>query len=491
MNIIINAIDKIFLLVLLIIYLILSTNLLLAEPPVWPDEAYIADTANNILLENRLGTDLWGDTIIGIKDRLYWYPPIFIYTLAGWFKLFGLSIINQRLLSVILGLILLIILYFFIQNCFEGISLRRKKIAGLSLILLLILDNAFLKSSRMGRPEILVALLGFLSLYIYQLAKLKHKKLLYAVSGFISGLTFLTHFIGGFFFLITLTQIMLGKNFKFLKDRIFYLFTAGFILPILFWLTQIIPNFSILLNQLYLQGSFRNLVKSYIEAVFKSPSLEQKIIYLLYFLLSVVLILTLIKRRSFANLFLYLGLLIGWLICIYGKLEWYPIYIVSFVYIIALTNIFAKPFKGFAASTAILLLSLLFINIRVYINYFHLHQDKKNAYFIFGQEVKNKIAEGKTIYLSTIPDLYFLLKERNNLYEFPAIQSIQKEYINLLNDSEYIVINYHLEHLFVGTLLDRYIELNKHKEYSIFTSNLYQTQIIELVPKRMRQLPKL
>lgn len=491
MNIINNALDKIVLLTFLILYLILSTNLLLAEPMVWPDEAYLADIANNILLENRLGTDLWGETIIGIKDRIFWYPPIFIYTLAGWFKLFGLSIVNQRMLSVILGLILLIILYLFIQISFEKISSKRKKFTGLILILLLIFDNTFLKSSRMGRPEILVALLGLLSLYVYQLAKVKNKRFLYAASGVISGLTFLTHYIGGFFFLIILAQIMFDKKIKILKDTIFYLFTAGFILPILFWFTQIIQNFPILLKQLYLQSSFRNLVGSYIEAVFRSSSIEQKIIYLLYFLLSTIIILTFIKRRTFTNLFLYLGLLIGWLICIYAKLEWYPLYIVSFLYILAVANIFSRPSKVLVVSTSVLLLSLLLVNIRIYLHSFQFHQDKDNAYYIFGTDVKNKIEEGKTVYLSTTPDLYFLLKGRNNLYEFPTVQPNQKEYINLLNDSEYIVINFHLEYLFVGTLLDRYIEVNKHREYSVFTSNLYQAQIIELVPKDKRQIPKL
>lgn len=484
--------DKIILVFLLSIYIFLQSNFLLLEPRIWPDEAYIADVANNILTKGVGGTTLWGDTIVGMKESLYWYPPIFTNALVLWFKVLGFSILNQRVLSVIFGAILLIVLYLFIQDFFNEYSTKKRKIIGLSLVLFLIFDNAFLKASKIGRPEILVALLGFLSLYIFNLSKkVDRKKILYVLSGLFSALAFLTHFIGGFFFFIIFCQILLKNKIKVLKSKEFYLFVLGFISPVILWLISIFPNYFIFFEQLSLQSSFRSQVNSYIEAVFSLYSMQQRIIYTIYILSSLIVFISLVLKRSLTNFFLIAGLFTSWLICLFGKLEWYSIYIIVFLYPSILLIVVKNYFKWISILAVILLASLFVINVRIYLDLFNLYKNKNDAYYLFGQEVKAKIPEGKTVYLSTTPDLYFILKNRNPLYEFPGVKPLIKEYLSLLSDSDYIVINFHLEHLFVGTLLDRYIEVNKLREYGVSTADLYQAQIIELIPKDKRQVPKL
>ena len=109
---------------ILVVYFFLALSSLLDNPPVWPDEAYYADIALNLLRENRLGTDLWGDMIPGSRTNFYQYPPGLFYLFAGLFSLTGPSIYFQRLLAVIAGAGFLVGFYFF---CKKVIGSKTKK----------------------------------------------------------------------------------------------------------------------------------------------------------------------------------------------------------------------------------------------------------------------------------------------------------------------------------------------------------------------------
>lgn len=487
--------DKIILVFLLSIYIFLQSNFLLLEPQIWLDEAYLADVAYNILNEGRVGTDVWGDTIVGIKNSFYWYPPVFINTLAFWFKMFGFSILNQRLLSLSLSLIFLVSLYFFFQNFLKALGSEKRKLISLGLILFLIFDNTFLKIAKMGRTEMMVVTLGFLSLFIYQIAQNARFKKWLILVGLLLGLTAMTHLLGFSFFIIVLISIILNQK-KIFVEKIFYQFLVAFFTPILIWLISIFPNYSILKLQLSSQSEFRSLVPSYIESVFRYSSIEQKIIYAIYFLLSLTSFVSFIlrsktvprfikKREEYT--FLPLGLLISWLICFFGKLEWYVIYVVCFLYPFVFLQLLKKRFL-LSPIILILLVALFIFNIKMYSNQYFIYKDKQDVYFQLGEVVKSKIPEGKTVYLSTTPDLYFIFKGRNPIYEFPGMKIIVEEYKGLLNKSDYLVINFRLDRLFVGNLLDRYIALNKINEYEVENS-LYRAKIIELIPADMRKLP--
>lgn len=479
-------IDKIILLLIISVFIFLNTRTLLLQPQIWPDEAYISDVANNIINDRRAGTDLWGDSITGIKKNLFWYPPLYTNILAIWFKTFGFSITSLRFFSCSLGVIFLIILYYFIQISLNDSLLRRKKWICLGLVFLLSIDNNFLKASKIGRPEMLVILLGFLSLYTYQYFKKSTQQIFFLItSGLFSALSFLTHFIGIFFFLLIITDILLWR--KKIDNKFVGLVTA-FILPVLFWLISILPNFSIFLRQLALQQSFRTLVNSHLEAIFKFFPIEQKIIYIMYILLSIISLLNYLFNRSLSSFYLNLGLLISWIICLWGKLEWYSLYIISFLYPLVINT--KKLSQKTFLLTVIILFFLSLFNIKILLKDYQSYKDKQEEYYYFGESVKNVIAEGKTVYLSTIPDLYFLLKGRNRLYEFPGVKPEEDKYINILNDSDYLVVNFHLERLFMGNLLERYIEYNKSKEYQVGNNQLYKALIIELTPKETRRLPR-
>lgn len=100
----------------LLIYLYLTISVLFYSPKIWPDEAYLADIAQNFATTGRLGTDLWGDMFEGTRNNFYWYPPLYILTLAASFKIFGFSILTQRSLSIFIAGGLLILLFILLKK---------------------------------------------------------------------------------------------------------------------------------------------------------------------------------------------------------------------------------------------------------------------------------------------------------------------------------------------------------------------------------------
>ncbi len=151
------------LLILILLFFGLSIkSLFLKEPAVWPDEAITADIAKNIVEKGQPSTELWQGLLKGVEKRASFYPPIFFYILAFWFKVNGLSIANQRLLTFVFSLGFLLIFYRFCQLILKS----RSKISLLPLFLLTI-DFTFVKASRISHPEIFVLFWGILALYFF------------------------------------------------------------------------------------------------------------------------------------------------------------------------------------------------------------------------------------------------------------------------------------------------------------------------------------
>lgn len=481
----------------IVTYFFLSTSFLLEMPQVWPDEAYLADIALNYQKTGRIGTDLWGNTIIGIKDSFYWYPPVYLYILAYWFKFFGFSIVTMRMLSVILGAFFLIIFYLYSSRFFlSDIPNTKKRLVLVCTLFLMVIDNTFLKAVRLGRAEILVLVWGLLSLCTLHLAQSARKKkwIFYAITGFILAMAFLTHFLSIVFTFAAAINILFFKKLNDLKHN-YIILVVSFLIPVILWLFNIYPNFYIFLEQLSLQREFRLLVDTYLISVFKYAPIEQKAIYCIYLALSLLFLLfSFIKKtKQYFIILILLGL--SWALYIFGKLEWYSVYPVVFIYLSAYLLIsqtfLTKPKQSKIFSfpgklTFILIIILFVLNFIIYFKAFQFNNQHKDLYLNFSKEVKNIIPPEKTVYLSTTPDLYFTLKNRNQLYEFPSMRVKIKDYINLLNNTDYIIINFHLERMFIGNVLYKYIELNKLKEYEVGKPELYQAQIIELRPKNQR-----
>ena len=216
---------------LILIFLALNMPHLLEFTPVWPDEAWIADVALNILKTGQVSTDIWNGMIPGASQHVFWYPPVFFYLLAFWFKIFGFSIITQRLLALFISALFISLFYFFSKLL---ISKEAPKISETKMFLfaflgslLLIIDPTFFRSSVLSRPEILILVLVTCSLLLISKAlsltdrRVAVKGICFIIAGLLIGVSVLTHFLAGILLLTLLFYVTLSlKKFFFDKKRI-------------------------------------------------------------------------------------------------------------------------------------------------------------------------------------------------------------------------------------------------------------------------------
>ncbi len=81
------------------------------------------------------------------------------------------------------------------------------------------------------------------------------------------------------------------------------------------------------------------------------------------------------------------------------------------------------------------------------------------------------------------------MRDKYTLYQFPPLPPKVNEYLNLLDKTDYVVINNHLEAIYVGGLLSRYADINKAAEYTVGKSTLYSVSVIELISRNKRYKP--
>jgi len=482
------------------LFLLLNSLLFLKDPLIWPDEAIWADIAGNIIKENRMGTDLLKGIFPGIENQALWYPYLFFNTIAVWFKLFGTSIAGQRLISIVFGGFFLVFFYLFSKSFInQNENLNKSNWVPALATIALVIDFTFLRSTRISRPEIFILFWGILALYLFRkfLENISHRKLsflLVAGSGLCS-LAVLYHLMGVFFFISLVVYMLFAEKLKIFKSRFFYLFNLSFIFPVAIWIFSILPNFDTFWAQFFLVNIRKDLEITWILDVFQNRQLELKLIYLGYILMTLIFMITApaIFNRVKYYLFLFSILSVSWFFVIYGKQFWYASYPLPFIYLtisILLVRLLDKQIwrKPSGLQTLFLLLISIFtftilLNLKLQTELIINNWGDKNSYEKFGDNILKIIPENKTIFLSSIPDPYFIFmsRKRNNiLYEFPFVKIDKRNYLNILKTSDYIIYTGSYENTIFQDFLPRYISKNSQKIYKIGGESQYRAIIIEL-----------
>lgn len=487
-------------LLILLVLFFLSLNLphLLEFTPVWPDEAWISDVALNILKTGQPGTRIWGEIPDATKHAL-WYPPIFLYLLAGWFKVFGFSIVIQRSLSVVITVIFISIFYIFSKFLIseESGKISNTKASLLAFLgsTLLIIDPTFFKASVISRPEILV--LDFITLSGFLLFKILSGKLtktwemvFLILSGLFIGLSVMTHFLAGIFlasFLLYWLFFIFNKKSFF--DKNFYIFMVFAFIPSAIWILSNLDNLNILKSQVMLLAQERTLIPSWLNLSFSILPLTNRISYLLYLIVTFILFTVYLMTKK--NHLLIPLLLSGaaWVFAYFGKIEWYAVYITPFVYIalILLLVYSISNKKGFLLKdlkySVISISVILFIlGVNNYINIASYTNGK--SYFELEKKARLAIPKGKTVFLSSIPDLYYAFKPDNSyqLYRLPLVEVNPDDFKKVLTKLDYAAINFSLSNAFIKNMQDNFLEENTSKKFKI-TAGGYEVYIYELKHK--------
>ncbi len=483
-----------------------SLSWLLNDPPVWPDEAIYADIAANVLNENRLGTNLWQGTIPNVEQHAFWYPPAFFYTLSLWFKVTGFSIVSQRTLSVIVGIGFILFFYFAGRNILAGMG-KYSKVSDSWLLIFVIgammVDFIFQKANRISRPEIFVLFWGSLAtlfmskLWLGKSTRLKEYFWL-VLSGLCSAMAFLNHTIGAFFFIFLLTSLFIYNSWRVIKSFKLYLFILSFILPLVIWLISIFPDIAILKEQLFLATVRKNLEEPWLWSELLNQGWLHRLILASYLTITFLFFLLSFNRRK-EQLLVSIGLILSWGFSLYGKMGWYLVFPIPFVYLSLLLFLkrtsarweegrsIGKELFLFAVAVTIII-SVLNINVS-YISNMKFLEDDEYSYESFTKEILEKIPDQKTVFLSAIPDPYFEfknLKRSNRLYEFPVLQTSKKNYLDVLNNTDYIIYNGSYDYLVFGNFLQRYILKNQLRIERVGHANQYEFLIIELKPRDQR-----
>ncbi|MEK7165491.1 MAG: hypothetical protein AAB874_01630 [Patescibacteria group bacterium] len=480
------------------LFLYINSILLLKDPPVWPDESIYADVVTNLIRNNRFGTDFWLTAYPGAQTHTFWNPPLFFVFLYGWFRVFGITIVTQRFLSITAGFLFLVVFTLLNNRLLKPLPLKFRLLPTLALIL----DNTFMRSTRISRPEIFVMLFGYtgLSLYLNSLHMTNKIKVnvMGIICGVLCGLTLLIHLIGAYFFITIVIFHIIVFRYAAFKEKFLYFLSGAFILPLLAWLTFNLPHLPLLFLQNQLAVVRKSIELPWIwyvlnyhprnwEDWFTNQAIL-KIVILFLIGYSTILLLFTLKNKSRSYLFFSLLLGLSWLITTVGKMSWYfPLIFPAFyiLFLLLLKNLQLRLQKLFLCG----LIAMLLLNSHLTIETLISLSGENYSYLKFTDKIVSLIPESSAIFLSTIPDPYYGLinsDKKFQLYEFPALQVSWLNYFELLNNADYIVYNGTYNPYIFGTEFERYILLNRDNIISTGESEPFKTMVIKLLPKNQR-----
>lgn len=466
--------------------MLIDLSHILKIPPVWPDEALNADTALNILNHHPAGTELLNITLPGAKEFGFGYPPLFFYLLAIWFRIFGFSIFTQRILTVIISAVFLLILYLLLR------LLCKSKTLPFLAVALLLSDISFFKASIISRPEIVVLLFGTLSIYILlksEELKSKKKIIFYAISGLSIGVGFLFHYLEVIFMVSLSTFLLIKYKFKLLKQSTFLIFLMSFLLPIILWLIIIGNNLNYLINDLSLRYKYGANEIIWVRTVFAGNDFSIKIVYIIYLLILLGVINSFFTTKTMAIKLLAILLTFSWIFTYLWHTEYAFICVILASYI-AFVSLIYENYKNPTKKKIYLAIFLILISLNVYnlgrqiLNV----SGEKYSYSRFVKSILSNVPDKKSVYLSSIPDAYFAFRpnRENTLYEFPFLPTSKQLLIKVLNDSDYIIYNSSLEKLVTGDTVLEYMQKNQEEIIKIGAQDQYSALVIKLRPKNHR-----
>lgn len=473
--------DIIFLLIIFITFWLIGFVLLLKEPLVWPDEAIYADVVLNVLAEGRMGTDLWQDALPSIQQHAFWNPPLFFILLSIWIKTIGFSIVKQRLLSLVVGAAFLVVVYFFTK----GFIPKKKRKMIFFLLAALVVEFTFSRATRVSRPEIFVLFFGTLSLLLLNLGEKKKQVQYFIFSGLSAGFATLNHVLGIFFFITIVIFFLQVKKRDVLSDRNVKFFTVSFIVPIVLWILSVVPSFDPFIQQLSLASSRKSLEDSWLFLEFKSGYNFSKVVMSGYLLLSLLYFLKVRFKKKY--LLLTLSLALAWFVSLFGKMFWYSVFPIPYIYICSVVLISQKKLR-YKNLIITLIIGMVVMNV---MKQWTSINDKMGRYSYekYINSILNIVPNEKTVFLSAIPDPYFGFKSSgrdNVVYEFPGLRISSEDYQEILNDTDYIVYTRIYHKVLFGDFLDRYISANTSEVIAVGEDREYRAFVIKLVDRGER-----
>jgi 4-amino-4-deoxy-L-arabinose transferase-like glycosyltransferase len=232
--------------ILSLVFIILYSINLDKFPHVNIDENWFSNPANILVLNGKLGTTLFYG-FDNMQNFTYWQPPAYLLLLALSFKIFGLGVIQGRIVSLLLGLISLIFTYAIATELYN-------KNVGIIAASLLTFNFLFFFSAREMRMEIAVACFTLISVFLIILALKKSNLTYYVLSGLFAMLALLSHpngliaiitiYVMIFVYKLSNSVNILQGIISFFKEKGVYYYSLGLILTSIPYIIYIMMDFT-------------------------------------------------------------------------------------------------------------------------------------------------------------------------------------------------------------------------------------------------------
>lgn len=451
----------------------------LSYPPVWPDEAVPADIVNNLRTHNTLASTLMQGIAPHVESRVYYYPPAYFYFLAAFEHLFDNSLGTLRSSSTLLGVLCLIVFYV----CVHQISKRLTWVALASAALGV--DFLFFRMAHIARPEALVMLFSLIAFLSVQHLLSSKNRIWFVVCGTAASLAFQSHFLGLYVLLALVATLILVGPIKF-RFRSLIMLVSIFALTSLPTIIPLVLNHTDALAQIVSAAQSRNFFQT--QVVSGVQLLDS---YLLISLLLLVVLITLVRNIPLTVFFVF-----SWIFLLKGNMIWYTAHIIPYFYL----SLFATLawFKsnnrlgdqlsklGTIITTCVVVL-VVGINVSLTTQAITTNQNESANYTRLARWVVQHIPPNASVYLSSIPDMFFAFDPgRNTLYQFPSFPAPKEHFQTLLVHIDYLVLSYYPESIFYKDTLKDYLAVNTDSEIIDPESGV---TIIKLVDTTARIVP--
>jgi 4-amino-4-deoxy-L-arabinose transferase-like glycosyltransferase len=128
-----------------------------------PDEGLCANASMTLMGRGYMGTPVRDPSggLTGLEHWTYWFMPLDLVVLAGWYKVFGIGLWQMRLLSIVWGSVGLAALFSLVRRLTRDVWVATVA-AALSAT-----DFVYVAASSSGRMDGMAAALGFVGFAVY------------------------------------------------------------------------------------------------------------------------------------------------------------------------------------------------------------------------------------------------------------------------------------------------------------------------------------
>src|SRR5262245_13674372 len=236
----------------LLVYLFVSLSQLSAFPPVGEDEPWIAAASYKLATQGVYGSDLFAG-YYGMERHVYEHMPVYPLLQAGVFKLFGVGVVQMRLLPVAFGLALALTVWA------AGRQAAGARVGALAVVLMIGLRVAdggdatgilLLDRARISRYDIAVPVFGLLALVAFNRAERTRARAWYATAGALAGVSSLSHLYGLFWMPVFFAVMFARRGWRSAREGEVWSIVLGFLATWVPWAAFVATGWSDYLAQM-------------------------------------------------------------------------------------------------------------------------------------------------------------------------------------------------------------------------------------------------